>query len=1023
MNKSTFQSLIAILFILSGATGLVYQIVWFKYLSLFLGNTTYAQTIVLATFMGGLSLGAALWGRTADRLKRPVMLYGILELVISFYCFFFPEINTVVRELFYSTAASMGLAIGSPSLLALKFAASALMLLVPTILMGGTLPILVKGITSRIEESGNTVALLYFLNSFGAVAGSLMGGFILVRLVGLEGSITSTAVLNAGIAFIALFLSLQHYELSGEKREEREEEPAQTFTPRQVRIAVAAAGVSGAASMMYEVTWVRMLTPVFGSSTYSFSLMLVAFISGITLGSLIVSKYIGRMKNVFGFLAAAQFGVVVSMLLSLPLYGRIPYLFWNAGTYLTRSDATYPLYLLFQFLFCFAVMFVPTVFLGMTLPAAARIAARSMHTLGRTVGNVFSVNTVGTVLGSLGAGLVLIPLIGLRHTVETALALNALTGVLVLWADGLRTRMRKLAMSGSVLAAAALYLLTAADWNQLMFYSGVFRMIVKEDVRPPKNYDEFLLRTTSKTDLYYKEGASATVGVVRAAAAGVEQNVLLINGKSDASSVGDLPTQILLAQLPMTLHPRPDTALIIGFGSGVTAGSVLTHDVKLADCVEISPEVVEASAHFNDVNNRPLEDPRLRLHIEDARAFLRLSPHRYDVIISEPSNPWIAGIGTLYSEEFFRECRGKLRPEGLMVQWFHLYEIDDAIFQLVLRTFQAHFPHVTVWHSLRNDVLLIGSLRPVHIGAEQLRGKTLNPRVSEDLARIGLNHLPSLLSLQSLSSASVREYADHGEVNSENRPLLEYNAPKAFFTSKGVPGYRFYDERTNIRSDALFLSAYAKKYPLASRDRFLIALTQSDAERGDPGIAYSLFLELRKEFPKDQLILQRLATLAGTLGRRQESAAHYAELSRMRPDDPYILSDYAFTRFLSERQSSSYLQHADFAAFERLFDRCIAMVKDTVDLFNIRSADMYFSIQEYAKAAARYERALELRQEGRGLSTEPLVELFLKTSRSYYFAGNLPKALEYGILAGVEDQENREIKDYLYKIMQKQLAN
>lgn len=1021
MTKQNFQSLIAILFILSGATGLVYQIVWFKYLSLFLGNTTYAQTIVLATFMGGLAIGAAAWGRKADVLKKPVLLYAILELIISVYCFFFPFINTVIKNLFFDIARSSQMEIGSFPLLLLKFAASVIMLIIPTILMGGTLPVLVKGITDKIEESGRSVAILYFLNSFGAVAGSLMGGFILIRLIGLEGTIESTAILNAGIGFIALFLSLQHYDTVSEKKELKAELYGRSFTAKKATIAVAVAGVSGIASMIYEVTWVRMLTPVFGSSTYSFSLMLVAFISGITVGSFIVWKIIDRVKNVFGLLATVQFGVMLSMLLSLPLYSRIPYLFWRAGSILARSDETYPFYLFFQFTFCFMIMFLPTIFLGMTLPIAGRIASNSIATLGKTIGNVFSINTVGTVIGSLGAGLALIPAIGIQHSVESAIGLNALNGLLVLSTDTLRVRTRKILMIVPLLFSVGLYGLFASDWNQLMFYSGVFRMIVKEDVTPPKTYAEFLKRTTQKTDLYYKEGATATVGVVHAAAGGVEQNVLLINGKSDASSVGDLPTQILLAQLPMLLHTKADTALIIGYGSGVTAGSLLTHDINLVDCVEISPEVIEASRYFDDVNGKPLSDPRLKLTLEDAHAFLDLSRHTYDVIISEPSNPWIAGIGNLYSLEFFRKCKAKLRGNGLMVQWFHLYEIDDEIFKLVLRTFRSEFPYTTVWHTLKNDVMLVGSLQPIHFGADHLRNKVMNEKVSADLARIGLNHLPSLLSMQSLSSRQTKDYAGFGIVNTEDKPMLEYNAPRTFFADKGVLEYVFYDERTNIISDDLFLSMFNKKFPLSTRDKFTIALTHSNPERGDRSIAYSLFKELRKEYPKDELILHRLATLAAEMGMNTESESYYEQLVRLRPDDPYILSDYAWRKFMNARQVSSYLQHAGFSDSEKLFRRSIELSKDTIDLFHIRLGDLYFSIQEYAKAAEEYDRALSIRESGPSISTEPLVELMLKTSRSYYFHGNLPKALEFAIYAAVEEPTSEDIKDYMYKVAQRQL--
>lgn len=1027
MTKQTFHSLIAILFILSGAVGLIYQIVWFKYLSLFLGNTTYAQTIVLATFMGGLAIGAAVWGRRVDRMHTPVGLYAYLEIGIAAYCFFFPDILDAVKGIFFAAVQTFGIEAGSTQLLVLRFIVSALLLLFPTILMGGTLPVLVKGITTRLEESGRMIAVLYFLNSFGAVVGVVLGGFFLIRLLGLETTIEGTALLNLAVGFVALFLSLQLKQLKADISVHSDESFApsplpHSFSKKEIIIAVAIAGVSGIASMMYEVTWVRMLIPVFGSSTYSFSLMLAAFISGITLGSWIVAKKIKTMNNPFGFLATCQVGVVFSMLLSLPLYSRIPYLFWKASALLTKSETTYPIYLTFQFAFCFFIMFVPTIFLGMTLPVASKIAARGIETLGRVVGNVFSLNTVGTVIGSLAAGLLCIPLFGIQRTVDIAVGINALAGMVVLFVDSMRTTAKKIVIVSSAIVVAISYSLFASDWSKLMFYSGVFRLAVKQDVSVPKSYNEFVSRTYQKNDLYYKEGTTATVAVVDAVALGKRQNILIINGKSDASSVGDLPTQILLAQLPMLLHSKPDTVLIIGYGSGVTAGSVLTHDVSSVDCVEISPEVMEASVHFDHVNGKPLNDPRFHVYLEDAHAYLSLSRKTYDVIISEPSNPWITGIGNLYSADFFKQCKEQLRSDGLMVQWFHLYEIDDEIFKLVLRTFQQEFPFTTVWHSLRNDVLLIGAQRPLLFSMESLRRKAMNEKVSRDLARINLNHIPSLLSMQSLSSRQAKEYAGVGIVNTEDKPYLEYYAPRAFFSNKGVNEYKFYDERLNIRSENLFLSVYAKRFPLSSGDAFNIAQVNADPERGEPNMAYSMMKTLHEQFPNEQQILLSLASLAGSVGRVEESKEYFAQLAQKRPNDPAVLVQYAWLKFSSDRPVSSYLSSVSFEECERLMMKAITLTNDTIDVYRIRLGDMQFALQQFAKAAENYRRALEIRQHFDYRENESLAELLMKLSKALYFDGNLPKALEYAAHASVQNPESEEIKDYMYKIAMKQLA-
>ena len=417
MSKQTFQSFIAILFILSGVTGLVYQILWFKYLSLFLGNTTYAQTVVLSAFMAGLAIGSAVWGRKVDKSPRPLVLYGWLELSIGVYCLFYPWIISLVKTIFFETVAMFAFQSDGPAVLGLKLVVSLLTILPPTMLMGGTLPVLVKTVSETVEESGRNVAVLYFLNSFGAVVGSVLCGFFFIRLLGLSATIYGGACVNLIIGCAAFYLSRRTPQRS-QAFGTPSADDQRMFSKSETTAAVVVAGISGIAAMIYEVTWVRLLIPVFGSSTFSFSLMLIAFISGITIGSWLVSKLIHRIQDLFSFLWVCQLAVALGLCVSLPLYGRIPYIFWQLSTLLARTDATYPIFLTLECFFCFLIMAVPTIFLGMTLPIASRIATRDTATLGSSIGNVFSINTIGTVIGSLAAGLILIPTVGVRHAIE-----------------------------------------------------------------------------------------------------------------------------------------------------------------------------------------------------------------------------------------------------------------------------------------------------------------------------------------------------------------------------------------------------------------------------------------------------------------------------------------------------------------------------------------------------------------------------------------------------------------------------
>lgn len=1017
ISKENFHGIIALLFIVSGAAGLMYQVVWFKYLSLFLGNTTYAQTVVLATFMGGLAIGASLWGRRADTSKQPLRIYALLEIAIGVYCLLYPQLLNVFKNVFISVVHSFNLPSDSMEVLLLKLVVSLCTLLFPTILMGGTLPVLVKFISDRIEDAGKNVATLYFLNSFGAVGGSLLAGFFFVPLAGLQATTYSAAVTNILIGLAALLLMRLRFEQTQEVSG-AEEQVVIEFTPAEITIAVAVAGLSGLASMIYEVAWVRLLIPVLGSSTYSYTLMLVAFIAGITIGSWIVSLRIKKIKNLFGFLAVCQLGVGLTLALTLPLYGRIPYYFWHIANSLTRSETTYPVYLTIQFLVGFFIMVVPTVFLGMTLPVVSRIAARSMSVLGKSVGNVFSINTLGTVIGSLAAGLILIPTIGVRHTIEIAMLLNIALGLTVLFFDRNSVFTKKAITIGITGLLLALFFITSFDWNQSVLLSGVFRNISRNRA-PPKSYQEFYKGMKSTKVLYYKEGTTATVGVVEGQGAESSQTVLLINGKADASSETDLPTQVLLGQLPMMFHPQADTVLVIGLGSGVTVGSILTHPVKLVQTIEISPEVIDASRYFDHVNHRPLQDPRTQLYVDDALAFLKLSNVHYDVIVSEPSNPWIAGIGSLYTTEFFNECKQKLRRNGMMVQWFHSYEVDDETFKMVVRSFQSAFPHVTLWQSLVADVVLIGSNEALSLDYQQLQAKINMPAIKEDLRRILVKDIPTLLSLQMLSEQAVANYGDVGPLNTENLPLLEYWAPRAFFVNKGVTGLNRYDERTSFGGTTILLKQWLGEHKFSDEDIFNIGVFHSGKLRGNAIVAYSMLSAHLKEYPNDVRALKALLDVAERMSKMDQALDIRKRLVALTPDDPELLQSYAWSKFQAERGTISSLLSFNVDESIMMLEKAIKITADTVAFYRLTLGDVYYNIGRYDFAADQYSQVLKMQKKYRNDGRVRQDNLLYHLAKSLHHLGQDDRAIGYALQSSMINPDNEDAKDLFYTIWMK----
>ncbi|MGH7595831.1 MAG: fused MFS/spermidine synthase [bacterium] len=1012
MSNKTSQFVVALLFIFSGLTGLTYQIVWFKYLSLFLGNTTYAQTVVLATFMGGLAIGAWLWGRRADASKHPLAIYAGLEIGIGIYCLLYPAFIGFVRDGFIAIVHAANLPSDGAAVLGLKFLLSLLTLLLPTVLMGGTLPVLVKAFSHSLEESGRNVAQLYFLNSFGAVLGAAIGGFVFIPQIGLRASMLLAAIFNLVIGVCALFI-YRRASYSSEPESAIAPESEHIFSAKEMSVALLVAGFSGMASMMYEIGWVRLLVLVLGSSTYSFSLMLIAFITGITLGSWIVSNLITKIKNLFVFLAVCQAGAAVALCATLPLYGRLPYYFVHMGKMLQHSGTTYPIFLALQFIFCFLVMVVPTTFLGMTLPVASRIATRSVSALGKSIGNVFSINTLGTVLGSLLAGLALIPLIGIKHTIEAGLGLNILMALLVLFTGAQPAPRLRFAGAGLVLAVALTYFLMTPNWSQSVSLSGVFRLI-NQNTPAPQDYASFSGMYGNTNVFYYREGRSATVAVAEKHEQTDTHRILVVNGKVDASVSGDLPTQILVGQLPMLFHPQPDSVFVIGLGSGVTLGSVLTHEVKLVDCAEISPEIIAASEFFNAFNNKPLADARTRLYVDDALAFLKLTPRRYQVIVSEPTNPWIAGVGNLYTSEFLNLCKQRLTEDGLMVQWFHLYEMDDKTARLAFRTFRSVFPYVTIWQGLDTDIILMGSKQPLQLDLAAMQAKFETARVQENLSRIQINDIPTLLSLEMMTQSALEHYVGPGELNTEDRPRLEYWAPRAFYVNYGASGFLTYDERMDFRNVDLLLTRYHAQKPVTNEEWLRIGALHTTESRGSLNYGYAVLAAHDTAQADGVVTLEKLAATAERLGRPEESLRYRQRLVKLKPNDAVAMANYAWQKFSLDFPRTYPIAGYDGGEIEALFKRSIASVADTVDLLRIRLGDFYSLTARYVEAETNYRKALMIRREHVPDLSISQDALLLSLSRALFRQGQLDQALQCVMQAIFANPENEPAKNFFF---------
>jgi predicted membrane-bound spermidine synthase len=951
---------ISFLFFLSGMAGLIYEVVWAKYLSLFLGNTAQAHTIVLATFMGGLALGYFLFGRIADRAQSALNLYGWMEIVIGLSGALFVPLIGSLGLIYISFVSYLGLdtIFTTPA----KFIFSIFLMLLPTIVMGGTLPVLSRFAVRSLGEVESQVGRLYFLNSFGAVCGSLLAGFMFIPGLGLNLSIVSAVFLNILVGSVALILRPWERERKGtEPQTAGESSKAVLYTRPQIRLAILGIGLSGGAALIYEIAWIRLLSLVLGSSTYSFSLMLAAFIAGIALGSFVVARRWVERSEPYLLFALAELGVALSIVLTLPFYERLPFYFAILANLFVRSFATFWLYELMQFSICFLLVLLPTFFLGMTLPLVSQVATPSLKGLGENVGKVFAANTLGNVLGAVAAGLVLLPLLGIKRLIELGVLMNFLVGTSTLWIGPFLTWRKKGVTVGSTLAIFAFYLYLFPAWDKNILSSGMFRM---RGFDPGITYQDFK-KGQKEEILYYKDGANMTVAVTQTR----DKNISLkVNGKPDASTRGDLPTQILLGQLPLLLKPDARKVLVIGLGSGITAGSVLRHPVESIDLVEISPEVVEAGRFFAAHNYEVLKEPRLKLYLEDAKTFLKVTPRLYDVVISEPSNPWIAGIGNLFSIEFYQDVRKRIEPDGLMVQWIHSYEMTDYVLKLVLRTFAESFENVTLWSPMGNDLLLIGSKAPLNLELKKSLGRFHNANVREDLRRIGIETLPTILSLQVASDKGVKKAAGKGRVNEDLFPILEYEAPKAFFLGQTSQFMESYDERRHSREgSSLYFTQYLQDHSLSASETRNITnyhFTFSPLTRfGLARYFVDLWLRQAPDDPEAHWTLARMEQQSGNLEAARKELEY---LLKLRPDDAEYLEARAHVEFQTYLNERSILNHQGPEKALAYLHRLLDLKGNKKDRIYRKIAQVYAADRDYRLAIDYLEKAAAYAQKDSG---------------------------------------------------------
>ncbi len=764
-----------VLFFASGAAGLVYQVVWLRELTLIFGATAYASSAVLSTFMGGLALGSYWAGRRAGRWRNPPLLtYGKLELGIAAYAAAIPWLldrAIPLLEIAWRLGADRHFAL----LGLVKFIAIAILILPATTLMGATLPVLSRVAAESTRSVGAGVGALYATNTLGAVVGTVAAAFVALPALGVKRTLMANIALNAIVGGVAWGTGRR---ANGAERQSAPSVEQTPSTPPRSRALVLAFAVSGFAAMVLEVAWTRSLALVLGSSVYAYATMLTAFLLGLASGAASAAYFLTRRRTADARVALSVVLAAAGLLSIAAAHAiqTLPRLFAEVYFRLSPSPAGWWLAQLGIGLF---VMFPTTYALGWVFPLVLQAVGGGLKGLESSVGRTYAANTIGAILGAACGGFLLIPLLGVGTTLVGVAVVQLLLGAALLPGSSVGSPRRLRALSVTCVALALFCIAIRPRWDVLMMNSGVYMNI--QDVDASKGWDDFTKHVRTNNELVYaKDGLTASILVARQPE--FDNMYLAVNGKIDASSREDLETQLVAGHLPLLLHPAPRDVLIIGLASGITVGAAATHPVEGIRVVEVEGAMVEVARRFGRFNNNVLDDPRVTLSINDARNELQFNPMDYDVIISEPSNPWMTVAANLFTEDFFRVGRSRLRAGGVFGQWIQTYCLTPEHLRSILAAFHRAFPHVLVFETMNGiDLLVIGSDRPLVLDLDALERRTSQLWVSADLARVGVRSAFDLAAMLQTGGAALTDVVGGATVNTDDNGLVEFAAPKALY--------------------------------------------------------------------------------------------------------------------------------------------------------------------------------------------------------------------------------------------------
>ncbi len=879
---------VLLFFLVSGACGLLYQVVWTRSLVLLFGTTSYAVSTVLSIFFLGLGLGSVWGGRIADRGRRPLLWYGVFEIAIGVWALLFILFigwgESLVVAILQMSSSSRELGIVLRGLLAAAF------LIVPVTLMGTTLPLLAKAVVRKDDGKGCRVGLLYGVNTFGAVTGCFVTGFYFIEHFGYTRTTLIGAVSNVAVGIVAIALA-NRFVLNVADLEEKQDIAAADSAEKRHTLAIAAVflafAFSGFCALALEVLWTRMLTIVFTGTTYAYTTMLTSLLCGIASGSFVASWFADRRRHPVSWFGAIQVIAGIACLAMLTAFARMPERFKELAT---TGGYNFDRVTEIQFILSFSVLFVPTFFFGVAFPFAVRAVAQIPSRLGRDVGRLYALNTFAGVFGALAGGYFVLPRFGAHDGIVVLGLVLAATGVMLILACPTRPWFVKLLLL--FVGAGAI----AATWRSMPGDAAyaLNQRYIPEDHRV----------------IHYKEGVEGTVVVSEPENNLTESDrVLWINSVQATQSIEKgVKMNRFQGVLPLLFDRQPKEALFMCFGSGVTAGTLGLSDFERIDAVEIAEDVLHAAPFFAADNLDVLDNPKLNFIVDDGRNFLLTTENRYDLITFEPMPLAVAGVSTFYTREFYEECLEHLSPGGLVSQWVPLHSLNLDVVRSLVHTIRSVFPHYCVWF-INSDLFVIASNEPLSIDYANAKSTFEDPAVGPRLQDVGIGDLTELLCCFFMTQDGMDNFAEGGRIMVDDRPWAEFIAPRLIYES-------------TVADSLMALRPYYES-PLA-----MMSFDGVDSSAIEVATA-----QLKQRHASHSVALEGVISLYGSMvgGNTDDIFMRALDI------DPHDYMALSYLKDIADQRMTLFVRWDQLADARAYYERVAPYLEDTAEIHLIRS--------------------------------------------------------------------------------------